>query len=214
MTRIIGLGAGGHAKVVIEILRAMGGYEFVGLLDPQQELWGTEVLGVPVLGDDTLLSKLRNQGVEFAFIGVGTVGDTQPRERLFQKVRQQGFQIVSAIHPQAIVSPSAKIGHGPTIMARSVINATVRVGDNVIINTGAIVEHDCIIGDHSHIATGAQLASTVKVGNGTHIGAGATVIQCINIGENVLVGAGSVVIRDVPKGMTVAGCPARVIKRI
>ena len=212
--RVVGLGAGGHAKVVIEILQLIGGYELVGLLDPKQELWGTEVLGIPVLGDDDLLPKLYNQGVRYAFIGLGTIEDTQPRRRLYEKARRQGFQIVQAIHPQAVIAPSVEIGHGPTIMAGAVINAAARLGENVIVNTGAIVEHDCIIGNHVHIATGARLASTVYVGEGAHIGLGAAIRQCIHIGRNAIVGAGAVVVDDVPDNVVVVGVPARILKRV
>jgi sugar O-acyltransferase (sialic acid O-acetyltransferase NeuD family) len=211
---VIGVGAGGHAKVVIEILRLMGCYELVGLLDPKRELWDTEVLEVPVLGDDSILPELYNQGVRHAFIGLGTVGDTRPRRRLYEKVRRQGFQIVQAIHPQAVITSSVEIGHGPTIMAGAVINAAARLGDNVIVNTGAIVEHDCVIGDHVHIATGTRLASTVHVGEGTHIGLGASVRQCIRIGRNAIVGAGAVVVDDVPDNVVVVGVPARILKRL
>ncbi|TAL10160.1 MAG: serine acetyltransferase, partial [Nitrospirae bacterium] len=142
MTRVVGIGAGGHAKVVIDILRLMGGYEIVGLLDADKELWGTDVLGVKVLGDDGLLPQLYEQGIRDAFIGVGTVGNTQPRIRLHETARKHGFQIVRAIHPSAVIAKSAEIGDGPTIMAGAVINPDVRLGDNVIVNTGAIVEHD------------------------------------------------------------------------
>lgn len=212
--QVIGLGAGGHAKVVIEILELMAGYELVGLLDANQQLWGTDILGVPVLGDDDLLPKLYNRGVGHAFIGLGTVGDTRPRRELYEKARRQGFQIVSAIHPQAIISPSAEIGHGPTVMAGAVINAAARLGDNVIVNTGAIVEHDCVVGNNVHIATGARLASTVYVGDGAHIGLGASVRQCIRIGRNAIVGAGSVVVDEVPDNVIVVGVPARMLRTL
>jgi UDP-perosamine 4-acetyltransferase len=214
MKRVVGLGAGGHAKVVIEILRLMAGYELVGLLDPKQELWKTKVLGTPVLGNDDLLPELYKDGVRHAFIGLGTVGDTRPRRQLYEKARAQGFQIVRAIHPQAILSPSVEIGHGPTIMAGAVINANARLGDNVIVNTGAIVEHDCVIGNHVHIATGAQLASTVCVGDGSHIGLGASIRQCICIGRNAIVGAGAVVVEDVPDDVVVAGVPAQILSKV
>jgi len=212
MKRVIGLGAGGHAKVVLEILQLMGGYKFVGLLDPKQELWNTEVLGTPVLGNDDLLPELYKDDVRHAFIGLGTVGDTSPRRQLYEKARAQGFQIVQAIHPQAILSPSVEIGHGPTIMAGAVINANARLGDNVIVNTGAIVEHDCVIGDHVHVATGARLASTVHVDGGAHIGVGASVRQCIRIGRNAIVGAGAAVIDNVLDNVVVVGVPARILK--
>jgi UDP-perosamine 4-acetyltransferase len=212
MVKVVGLGAGGHAKVVIEILQLGMGCEVIGLLDPKSSLWNTEVLGVPVLGNDSLLSDLRNRGVYCAFIGLGTVGDMEPRRQLYEGARQLGFEVAQAIHPQAWVSRSAQIGQGPTIMAGAAVNTDARLGDNVIVNTGAIVEHDCVVKDHVHIATGAQLAGGVYIGEGTHVGLGASVLQGVQIGDGVIVGAGAVVLDDVPEGTTVAGVPARVLK--
>ena len=214
MMRVIGLGAGGHAKVVIEILQLIGGYELIGLLDPKEELRGTDVAGIPVLGNEGRLPELYTQGVCWAFIGLGTVADTRPRRRLYEKARRHGFQIVQAIHPQAVIAPSVEIGHGPTIMASAVINAAAKLGDNVIVNTGAIIEHDCIIGDHVHIATGARLGSTVHVGEGTHVGLGVSIRQCISIGRHTVIGAGTVVVDDVPDNVTMVGVPARILKRM
>jgi UDP-perosamine 4-acetyltransferase len=212
MVQVIGLGAGGHARVVIDILQSDGEYEVIGLLDANPALWQTEVLGVPVLGDDDLLLELYDRGVRHVFIGVGTVGDTGPRQRLYEEARGRGLEIVPAIHPHACVSQSAQVGCGPTIMAGAVINAGARIGDNVIVNTGAIVEHDCTIGDHVHIATGAHLAGAVCVGEGVHIGLSASVLQGVRIARNAIVGAGAVVVRDVPEGTTVVGVPARILQ--
>jgi UDP-perosamine 4-acetyltransferase len=213
MIRVIGIGAGGHAKVVIDILHLMGGYEIVWFLDAEKKLWGAKVtgMGITVLGGDSKLPELYEQGIRDAFIGVGTVGDTQPRIRLYETVRKHGFQIVRAIHPSAVIAKSVEIGRGPTIMAGAVINPDARLGDNVIVNTGAIVEHDCVIGDHAHIATGAVLAGMVTVGQGAHVGAGASVRQGITIGEHAVIGAGAVVVRDVQAGTTVVGVPAEPI---
>jgi sugar O-acyltransferase (sialic acid O-acetyltransferase NeuD family) len=207
--RTVGLGAGGHAKVVIEILQLNGDYELEGLLDPDTQLWHTDVLGVSVLGDDNLLEQLYEKGVRHAFIGLGSVGDSDPRKILYGKAQKLGFEAVSAIHPKAIVSPSASIGQGPTIMAGAVINAMATLGSNVIVNTGSIVEHDCVVGDHAHIATGARLASTVTIGAGAHIGAGSTVLQTVFVGEGAVVAAGAVVVDNVPSQTLVAGVPAR-----
>jgi len=213
MTPVVGFGAGGHAKVVIEIIRCLPEYEIVGLLEARQGLWKTKVLGVEILGDDSLMAELKDRGIGHAFIGVGTVGDVRARRQLYQKVTGFGFEIVAAIHPAAVVSTSAKIGSGPTIMAGAVVNANAVIGSNVIVNTGAIVEHDCAIGDHTHVATGARLAGGVQVESGALIGLGAVVRQEIHIGRNAIVGAGAVVVKDVPDGTTVFGVPAR-IKRI
>jgi UDP-perosamine 4-acetyltransferase len=212
VTRVVGLGAGGHAKVVIDILRLSGGVEVIGLVDPKPELWNVAVAGVPVLGGDDMLAVLSQEGVSHIFIGLGSVGDMQPRQRVYERALGAGFQIVPAIHPRSVISQSAILGIGPTIMAGAVINADARLGDDVVINTGSIVEHDCLIGNHVHIATGATLASTVNVGNGVHIGAGATIIQEITIGEGAIVGAGATVIRDVDPWTVVVGVPAETIR--
>lgn len=212
--KVIGLGAGGHAKVIIEMLRCQGGCELVGLLDPTQELWGKHVLGVPVLGDDSLLSALADDGVGHFFVGLGGTGDTKPRQRLYELALHRGLKPIDAVHPRGVISPSAELGAGVTVMADAVINACARLGVNVIVNTGAVVEHDCVIGDHVHIATGAQLASTVQVGPGAHIGAGATVRQCISIGEGSIVGAGAVVVANVSPYVVVVGVPARFIRTL
>jgi sugar O-acyltransferase (sialic acid O-acetyltransferase NeuD family) len=214
MIPIMGLGAGGHAKVLIEILRLMGGYELVGLLDIRKELWGTQVLGVPVLGGDELLQKYHDQGIHHAFIGVGTVGETQSRQHLYQKVREHGFSIASAVHPSAFVSPSARMDEGVTLGAYSVVNTSAQLGENVIVNTGAIVEHDCVIGSHSHIATRASLASSVWVGEGAHIGVGASVRQSIRIGEHAIIGAGSAVVHDVSPNVVAVGVPAHCVRTL
>src|SRR5262245_38484014 len=116
MTRVVGFGAGGHAKVIIEILR-LRDFEIVGLLDPKEALWGTEVIGVPVLCDDSMLTGVKSKGVAHAFIGVGSVGDSQHRIQLYDKIVAAGFEVVTAIHPAAVVSDSAVIGAGTTVMA-------------------------------------------------------------------------------------------------
>ncbi len=212
--RVIGLGAGGHAKVVLETLAAMGGFEVVGLLDPRRELWQTVVLGVPVLGDDDLLASHYASGVRHAFIGLGSGADMRARAGLFDFARAAGVELVDAVHPAAVVSPSAVTGPGLTAFAAAVVNADARLGTDVIVNTGAIVEHDCRLGDHVHVATGARLASGVELEDGVHVGAGATVIQGLTVGAGSVVGAGAVVTSDVEPGVVVAGVPARMLKPV
>ena len=212
-TRLVGLGAAGHAKVVIEILRLRDEYELVGLLDANPKLSGGSLCGIRILGDDTLLGDLHQQGTRHAFIGVGSVGDSAIRKELFLKLKEMGFELVSAIHPKATVSPSAEFGEGPIIMANAVVNADARIGDNVIINTGAVVEHDCILEDHVHIATGARLAGGVTVREGSHVGVGASIKQGVTIERGAIVGAGAVVIENVPEGVTVVGVPAKILMK-
>lgn len=210
--RVIGLGAGGHAKVVLDALLAAG-VEVVGLLDARGDLRGTSVLGIPILGGDEMLDDLRAQGVTHAFIGVGSTRDVSPRRRLYELIVARGLEPLTVVHPRAIVSADARLGRGGTILAGAIVNPGVSVGDNVIVNTGAIVEHDCVLGDHVHVATGARLAGGVTVEACAHVGIGASVRQGVRIGRDAVVGAGSVVIDDVPAGATVVGVPARPIGR-
>jgi UDP-perosamine 4-acetyltransferase len=209
MSRIVGIGAGGHAKVLINILRLSTNLEIVGLTDANSALWGSTVLGVPVLGSDSLLPALFDQGLDRAFVGVGSIGDNGPRRRLFENARQIGFRMQAVVHPWTVIASDTVFGDGPMIMPGVVINPGVQVGDNVILNTGAVVEHDCHIESHVHISPGAVLGSTVHVQEGAHIGVGATIRQCITIGAGAIVGAGAVVVRDVPAGVTVVGVPAK-----
>lgn len=209
MTRqVVVFGAGGHARVVLEIIKMRGEYDVVGLLD-RGLANSTKLDGVPVIGTDEILPKLRAQGVAHYIIAVGSVGQSSPRRRLFELAAAQQMEAINAVHLHSVVSPLAKLGRGLAVMAGAVINAGATVGDNVIINTGAIVEHDCVVGDHAHISTGARLCGGVKVGEETHVGAGAIVRQGLVIGADAVVAAGAVVIKNVPKGVTVVGVPAR-----
>lgn len=210
-TRAVGLGAGGHAKVVLDGLLLGSDVEIVGLLDPRPELRGREVCGVSVLGPDELLPALAEDGVTHAFVGAGSTGDAALRRRLFELLLERGLQPLEAIHPAASVSPRARLGRGVTIMAGAVVAADSSVGDNAIVNTGALVDHDCSIGPHAHVAPGACLAGDVSIADAAHVGLGACISNGVTVGADAIVGAGAVVIRDVQPGITVAGVPAREI---
>ncbi len=206
--RCVVLGGGGHARVLIECLRASKTALPQAVLDADQSRWGSEVLGVPIRGGDDLLPDLWREGIRHFVVGVGGIGDNEPRRQLFELALRQGLTPLRVCHPSAVCSPSAIIGEGTVILPHAVVHAGARIGVNVIVNTAAVVEHDCAIGDHVHVATGATLCSTVRVGALAHIGAGAVVRQCASIGEGALIGAGAVVICDVAPHTTVVGVPA------
>jgi UDP-perosamine 4-acetyltransferase len=211
--KVVGLGAGGHAKVVLDILSFHDQYQVVGLTSANPEAVGKRVQGVPILGSDDILPRLRAEGVSAAFIGVGSVGDCRLRRRLFELARDLGFQMSNAVHPHATVARTVRMGMGVVIMARAVLNPGVTLGDNVIVNTGAQLDHDCRVDNHVHIGPGANLSGGVHVGPCAHVGVGATIIQGIHVGAGAIVGAGTVVLRDVADNVTVFGVPARVIEK-
>ncbi|MBA2710836.1 MAG: acetyltransferase [Tatlockia sp.] len=205
---IVIVGAGGHAKVCIELLQAMGeeiSYCIGNENSPK------ECLCIPVLQGDENIQTLYKEGYSRIFIAIGS---NVLRERLAQIAVKEGYQLVNAVSPQSIISPSANLGSGVAIMAGVVINAQTLIEDLAIINTGATVDHDCRIGKAAHIAPQCALAGNVKIGSQSFLGIGTKVIPDIDIGENVMVGAGAVVISNIKSDATAVGVPARIIKSV
>jgi UDP-perosamine 4-acetyltransferase len=207
-TRIIGLGAGTHAKSVLEAIRSGDRFEVAALLDDDESRIGGDVLGFPISGAAEL-HRYRADGVAEAFVGVAGIADSSGRRAVFERLKAAGFELPPIVHAAAIVSPWAELGRGAQVLAGAIVNAGAQIGNGAIVNTGAIVEHDCQVGAHAHVAPGARLAGLVSVGTGAHVGIGAVLIEAVEVGEEALVGAGAVVLRDVPAGTRVAGVPAR-----
>jgi UDP-perosamine 4-acetyltransferase len=205
---VVGLGAGGHGKSVLDALLSSGGFDVVAVADDDPARAGGELLGIPVVSGAEL-ARLRADGVKHAFVGVGGVGGNEPRRQAFERLLAAGFELPPIVHASASVSPWAELGRGAQVLATAVVNAGASVGDNVILNTGAIVEHDCRIAADVHVGPGATLGGTIEVGDGAHVGIGATVLPGLRIGAGAFVAAGAVVIEDVPAGTRVAGVPAR-----
>jgi len=205
---VIVLGAGGHAKVVINALLESG-YRVLGITDPDPKTHGEIKLGVTVLGGDDHITEHPADTVRLVN-GIGSIGKITSRRNVFEAFKERGYEFQTVIHPSAIIAKEVTLGEGAHVMAGAVIQPGVRIGQNTIVNTCSSVDHDCVIGDHVHIAPGATLSGGIHVGDAVHIGAGATIIQGLKIGAESVVGAGSVVLNNVPAGATVAGAPARV----
>lgn len=207
--RILIIGAGGHGKVVAEILRARG-TEPGGFVDADEALWGTQVLGLPVLGGMNHLEKIaRHHGLASAIVAIG---DNRVRQEVAREVERAGLKLASAVHPSATISPTVRLGRGVVVCMGAAICVQAQVGDLAIINTNATVDHECEIGPAAHICPNASLAGRVMVAQGAFVGIGSSVIQCRSIGEWATVGAGAVVTRDIPAHSTAVGVPARVIR--
>ncbi len=191
---IILLGAGGHAKVIIEALRKSN-RTIIGLTDPDK-LEASEFHGVKVLGDDTAVFKYAPDDV-LLVNGVGAMPNNTLRYKLNERMKENGFQFTSVIHPSAVIANDVEISSGSQIMAGTVIQPGVFVGESSIINTGVILDHDCFIHEDCHIAPGVTLSGNVTIGKQSHIGTGASIIQGITIGQYCIIAAGSVVYEDV-----------------
>lgn len=207
---IIILGAGGHAKVLIDALQYQSA-NILGVTDPDPELHGKDVMGIPIIGDD---NSILQYGVNDIMLvnGMGKVNCSNKRMQIYQTFKERGYIFAKVIHPSAVISTGVYLAEGVHIMAGAIIQTLATIGVNTIINTRASIDHECIIGDHVHIAPGATISGGVKIGDNVLIGAGATVIHGIHVGASSIVGAGAVVKKDIPDGVTVMGVPAKVVK--
>lgn len=207
MMPVLLLGAGGHAKVLVEALLANAAV-IAGVVDADPALRGTTVLGVPVLGGDELVGEFPPSEV-LLVNAIGSVALPAKRRELFGKFKALGYRFAQVVHPSAVVASDVELGEGAQVMAGTVIQPGSRIGSNVIVNTRASVDHDCILGDDSHIAPGVTISGGVRIGNGVHVGTGATIIQGISIDNDCFVAAGAVVVDNLSAGSKVRGVPAR-----
>ena len=204
------LGAGGHASVVLALLRELR-CDVVCVSDPALLAQSTsEWHGLPVCDDATVIAKYSPTHV-FLANGVGFVQTPQPRQGVFDTYAQKGYFFPALVHPFSWVAPDVLVEEGVQIMAGAVVQAGTQLGTNTLVNTGARIDHDCHIGPHGHIACGAILCGAVHLGSHAFIGAGSVVIQGIQLGDHCTVGAGSVVLHSHGNLHRLVGSPARVI---
>ena len=209
--RIFVYGAGGHGKVVADLLLSRGENEFVGFVDDREELWGRNVIGFPVLGGWQWLHREASHSSVATVLGVG---DNQSRQLLAERCAAWNIELLTVVHATATISQSARLGRGTVVMAGTIINSDARVGTGVIVNSGAVVEHDVEIGDYAHVAPRAAMGGASRLGAFSHLGLGAVVLQCIHVGSHTIVGAGAVVVKDLPDGVVAIGVPARIRREL
>lgn len=209
MMDVVILGAGGHGRVVLDILLQAKRLKPVGFLDNNKALHGRRIDGLPVLGDISIVSELHQRNIRGAVVAIG---DNGVRRAMGELIEQSGLKLENAIHPSAQLATNASLGKGVVISPGALVCAHCQVGDYAILNTGCIVDHESMIGTAAHVCPGVRLAGHVVIESGAFIGIGATVVQNVRIGFEAVVGAGAVVTSDVTPMTTVVGVPARVVK--
>jgi len=209
---IVLVGGGGHCKVVLDVIKENNYYDEICISDLKENI-GKEILDIRIEYTDDQLENLFKKGISFAFVSMGKININDQRMKLYQKIKNIGFNIPEIISKSSNVSIYSDISEGTFIGKNAIINPGVKIGKNCIINTGAIVEHDCIIGANVHIGPGAVLSGGVTVGENSFIGTGATIIQNTNIIANTLIGAGAVVIKDIARSGVYVGNPAKQIRK-
>lgn len=152
------IGAGGHAKVVADLVLKLPEFELIGFVDEQIAVGTSIYAGKEVILKQTDLSKLG----EFCSHFFVAIGNNAIREKLSEKLKQD-LTLVSLIHPSAQIASEVTIGLGTVVLANSVINASSIIGENCIINSGTIVDHDCNIGANSHLSIGTKVGSNSEL---------------------------------------------------
>jgi len=209
MTDIVVIGGGGHAKVIISIIKKIKDFRIIGYTDLADR---GDILGVEYLGSDELLRQvIRDHPSVTAVVGVGMLknSDAHKRKQLFDLADSLGLNLPPIISPDAIINEDVEISDGTVVMDGVVINSGTVIGEGVILNTNCSVDHDCKVGSFTHVAPGATLSGGVTVGKNVLVGTGAVVIQHKEIVDNVLISAGSTVVKDILKTGTYFGSPAR-----
>ncbi|PGC61613.1 MULTISPECIES: acetyltransferase [Bacillus] len=202
------IGAGGHSKVIQDLIFAHADYSLYAVLDDHFEEAVTQS-GI-LYGPISMSEQLRETMPHMKWLIA--IGQNEIRQLMKERLSFEDTAYATLIHPEAVMSPSSVIGRGTVVMARAVVQADAAIGEHTIINTGSITEHDCILESFVHLSPGAVLTGGVSVREGAHIGAGAVVTPGITIGSWTVIGAGAAVTRDIHDQKVAVGIPAIEIK--
>ncbi|MGL5904923.1 MAG: acetyltransferase [Cetobacterium sp.] len=206
MKKVVIIGSGGHAKVVIDIIlqrqkKLNDDISIEGILD-DSFIEGEEkkLFRIPVIGK---IDKIRELSEDIYY--VIAIGSNEIRKKIVEQYRD--IKYITLIHPNSVIAEEVQIDEGTVIMAGAIVNPYTKIGKHCIVNTGSIIEHDNDLSNYVHISPNVTLCGGVKVGERTWIGAGATVIQGIDIEEKVVIGSNSVILKNIKKEQTVFGIP-------
>ena len=192
---VIVLGAGGHARVLVSILKRLN-KRILGAtaLSPIEE---SDFFGIPILGDDDEIENWSPQEIELVNgIGMIAAGDSA-RHKNSDRMRALGYRFLNVVDPSAFIAPEATVSEGAQIMAGAIIQPGAIIGKDSIINTGAQVDHDCVIGEGSHVCPGSLLAGDVRIGQKSIVGSGSIIIPRIQVGACRMIRAGSIITSNV-----------------
>ncbi len=189
------IGAGGHAKVIADIILKRKELlneklELMGFFDDKEDK-SELIFGKPILGSVDRVEKITQSENTYFIIGMG---NNKIRKLISEKYKLNYY---TAIHPNSIIGNKVELGTGTVVMAGAIINCYTIIGEQSILNTGATIDHECSIDSYSHICPRVALAGNVKVGQETWVGIGSIVKQGVSIGNQVMIGAGSLVLKDI-----------------
>jgi sugar O-acyltransferase (sialic acid O-acetyltransferase NeuD family) len=197
---VLVLGAGGHAAVIVDILRQLQ-VEILGIVATNQPKDTLVFDGIPYFSKDDDVLRFSKDKI-LLVNGIGSMPGSNIRSALHEFFKQAGYNFMTIVAPSATVSNYTILAEGSQLLPGCIINTNAQIGVSTIVNTGAIIEHDCIIGNHNHVAPGVVLSGGVMTDEYVHIGTGAQVIQNIKIGAYTLIGAGASVTKNLDSNKT------------
>ena len=212
MKEIYALGIGHNTPVFIDLAEACG-YQILGLYHYDYSKTGDEAYGFCIHGSfDDLFACESLEGKNFLL----TMGNSNIRKELSDKIIAKGGKVPSLIHPASIVSKYASVSSvGVYIGPFTYIQANSRISDNVVVLSHVNISHDTTIGQGSFIAGGCMIGAYTEVEEFAFIGQHVTSIsgKVSKIGKKVFIGAGSVLTKDVRDSALVVGVPAKEVNK-
>jgi sugar O-acyltransferase (sialic acid O-acetyltransferase NeuD family) len=201
------IGAGGHARSILSLLKTTQTFNPIIIIDLNFSGREEKIFEVPVVGiENNLIKDLKQLGHDYLFLAIG---ENSHRQKLFMMLKETGFYFPNLIANSSILKQEMIIGTGNVICEKAYIGPKVKIGNNNIFNTSCLVEHECEIGNHSHIAPNCAISGRTKMGDNVFMGISSTVIDKISICSDVIVGAGGVVVKDISVPGTYVGVPVK-----
>lgn len=207
---ILGIyGTGGNGREVFDIIQLCknSGYEKIVFIDDTKN--DTSFLDCELYDFSNLIMKYLNFQIEI----VVAVGEPEIKKILYNKVRQANYSFATVIHPEAEISPSAKLGRSVVIKKGGIVSCDAILGDAVGLEPYAVVGHDSRVGAFTQLSAFVNIGGFAEIGSMVYIGLSTCVKDRAKVGNNTIVSMASAVIRDLPEEVIAVGNPARPMKK-
>lgn len=205
-------GAGGFgmevAFLIEEINKVALQWNIVGYIDDEEAKYDKTFYRYDVLGGRNFLLSIRND----VAVAVA-VGSPIARRNVVAAISKANIEFPVLIHPNVVLSPTVRIGHGSIICAGNILTVEITIGKHVHLNLDCTVGHGAVLGDCVTVNPSVNISGDATLGSYSNIGTASQIIEGVSVGENVVLGAGAVVIRDIPSHTVAVGVPAQVIKQ-
>ena len=213
---LIILGSDGNCVDILDTVNEINAhsktpqYECLGFLDDDQQKWGQESWGVPILGP---LDSAPQYPDAYFVNGIGSAHNFWKKEAIIAKTRVPLDRFETIVHPSASVSRMARLGKGVVVFQLVTITNQVSIGNHVIILPNSVISHDVVIGDYTCITGGVCISGLVTIGRDCYLGTNSSISGGVKIGNGCLLGMGSVIRHDVSENSVMVGNPARFLRK-